>query len=170
MDLITPKIGLIFWTFLTFVFLFFVLKKFAWKPILKSVNDREDSIKDALDTAENAKREMANLQADNERILKEARLERENMLKEARELKTKMIADAKDEAQAQASKMIAQAQIAIDSEKKNVHQVTDSSFRVRNDTRINTSLYSAVVSFILILKVVIIENTVRPGRSFCSPS
>ena len=61
---------------------------------------------------------MANLQADNERILKEARLERENMLKEARELKTKMIADARDEAQAQASKMIAQAQIAIDSEKK----------------------------------------------------
>ena len=118
MDLITPKIGLIFWTSLTFVFLFFVLKKFAWKPILKSVNDREDSIKDALDKAENAKREMANLQADNERILKEARLERENMLKEARELKTKMIADAKDEAQAQASKMIAQAQIAIDSEKK----------------------------------------------------
>ncbi len=118
MDLITPKIGLIFWTFLTFVFLFFVLKKFAWKPILKSVNDRDDSIKDALDKAENAKREMANLQADNERILKEARLERENMLKEARELKTKMIADAKDEAQAQASKMIAQAQIAIDSEKK----------------------------------------------------
>jgi F-type H+-transporting ATPase subunit b len=98
--------------------LFFVLKKFAWKPIVGTVNDREQSIKDALASAEKAKIEMQNLHADNERILKEARAEREAMLKEARDLKAKIVADAKDEAQTQANKMIEQAQIAITSEKK----------------------------------------------------
>ncbi|MBT8265566.1 MAG: F0F1 ATP synthase subunit B [Bacteroidia bacterium] len=116
--MLTPEIGLIFWTTIAFGVLFFVLSKYAWKPILKSVNDRESSIKDALDQAEKARLEMENLQADNERILKEARAEREAMLKEARELKAKMIADAKDEAQTQASKMIEQAQTAIEGEKK----------------------------------------------------
>ena len=117
MDLITPEWGLIFWTGISFLILLFILGKFAWKPILKSVNDRESSIIEALEQAENAKREMQNLHADNERILKEARLEREAMLKEARELKDKMITDAKDEAQEQAKKMISQAQAAIESEK-----------------------------------------------------
>ena len=98
--------------------LLFLLRKFAWKPIVNTVNTREESIKEALASAEKARHEMENLQADNERILKEARAEREAMLKEARELKNKMIADAKDEAQAQASKMIEQAQTAIASEKK----------------------------------------------------
>lgn len=116
--MLTPEIGLIFWTTIAFGVLFFVLSKYAWKPILNSVNERETSIKDALDQAEKARLEMQNLQADNERILKEARAEREAMLKEARELKTIMIADAKDEAQTQASKMIEQAQIAIEGEKK----------------------------------------------------
>ena len=118
MDLVTPEVGLLFWTFISFAILFFVLKKFAWKPIVGTVNDREQSIKEALASAENAKLEMQNLTADNERILKEARVERENMLKEARDIKTKMIADAKDEAQEQANKMIEQAQTAIQSEKK----------------------------------------------------
>ena len=118
MDLVTPDVGLLFWTFISFATLFFLLKKFAWKPIVGTVNSREESIREALASAEKAKLEMENLHADNERILKEARAERENMLKEAREIKSKMIADAKDEAQAQASKMIAQAQVAIDSEKK----------------------------------------------------
>ena len=117
MDLITPEWGLIFWTGISFLILLFILGKFAWKPILKSVNDREGSILDALDQAEKARLEMQNLQADNERILKEARLEREAMLKEARELKDKMISDAKEEAQDQANKMITQAQAAIESEK-----------------------------------------------------
>ena len=116
--MLTPEVGLIFWTTLAFGVLFFVLTKFAWKPILNSVNERESSIKDALDEAEKARLEMENLQADNERILKEARAEREAMLKEARELKEKMIADARDEAQKEASKMIDQAQTAIQSEKK----------------------------------------------------
>jgi F-type H+-transporting ATPase subunit b len=118
MELVTPEIGLIFWSALSFLVLLFILRKFAWKPILNSVNDRESSIKDALAEAENARLEMQNLQADNERILKEARLERETMLKEARELKNKIVTDAKDEAQVQASKMIEQAQTAIQSEKK----------------------------------------------------
>lgn len=107
-----------FWTLISFAILFFVLKKFAWKPIVGTVNDREQSIKDALASAEKAKIEMQNLHADNERILKEARAEREAMLKEARDLKAKIVADAKDEAQTQANKMIEQAQIAITSEKK----------------------------------------------------
>ena len=116
--MLTPEVGLIFWTTIGFGILFFVLSRYAWKPILNSVNERESSIKNALEEAEKARLEMENLQADNERILMEARAEREAMLKEARELKNKMITDAKDEAQVQASKMIEQAQSAIESEKK----------------------------------------------------
>ena len=118
MELITPEIGLIFWSALSFLVLLFILRKFAWGPILKSVKDREDSITEALEAAEAAKTEMENLTADNERILKEARAERDAMLKEAREMKAKMIADAKDEAKVAADKMIEQAQAAIESEKK----------------------------------------------------
>ncbi len=118
MDLVTPGFGLVFWTAITFLILLFILKKFAWKPILGAVSSREESIKDALAAAEAARREMENLQADNERILQEARAEREAMLKDAREMKNKMIADAKDEAKLTADKMIAQAQEAIQSEKK----------------------------------------------------
>ncbi|MCH2489929.1 MAG: F0F1 ATP synthase subunit B [Flavobacteriales bacterium] len=118
MDLVTPDVGLMFWTFVSFVVLFFLLKKFAWGPIVGTVNSREDSIREALASAEAAKREMENLTADNERILKEARAERESMLKEAREIKNKMIADAKDDAKSEADKMISQAQAAIETEKK----------------------------------------------------
>ncbi len=118
MDLIKPEFGLIFWTVLSFLILLYVLKRFAWKPILGAVSDREQGIIDALASAEKAKLEMQNLTADNERILKEARAERESLLKEAREIKTKLIADAKDEAQEQANKMIEQAQTSIQSEKK----------------------------------------------------
>ncbi|REG98952.1 F0F1 ATP synthase subunit B [Flavobacterium aquicola] len=109
--------GLFIWQVLIFVGLIFLLKKFAWKPILDAVNDREEGIKNALLSAENAKKEMQNLQADNQRILQEARLERDNMLKEAREMKDKMVDDAKTEAQAQGQKMIDQAKAAIESEK-----------------------------------------------------
>ncbi len=98
--------------------LIFLMVKFAWKPILNSLNDREEGIQNALDAAEKAKLEMANLNADNERLLNEARAERETMMKEAREIKTKMISDAKEEAQAEANKTIAHAQAAIESEKK----------------------------------------------------
>ena len=98
--------------------LIFLMVKFAWKPILKSLNEREEGIESALEAAENARKEMENLHADNQKLLQEARLERENMLKEAREMKATMIEDAKQEAQNQANKMIEQAQLAIESEKK----------------------------------------------------
>ncbi|MBC5840470.1 MAG: F0F1 ATP synthase subunit B [Flavobacteriaceae bacterium] len=111
------EFGLFFWQILIFVGLVLLLKKFAWKPILDAVNEREDGIKNALLSAENAKKEMLDLQADNQRILQEARLERDTMLKEAREMKEKMVADAKNEAQVQGAKMIEQAKAAIESEK-----------------------------------------------------
>ena len=118
MDLVTPEFGLIFWTSITFLVLLFILKKFAWKPILGAVSEREKGIKDALASAVEARKEMENLQADNERILKEARAEREAMLKDARELKSKMIDDAKQDANIEANKLLTQAQAAIEAEKK----------------------------------------------------
>lgn len=110
--------GLFFWQIIIFVLLLLLLRKFAWGPILGAVNDREEGIKKALDSAEKAKLEMQNLQADNEKLLQEARAEREMMMKEAREIKAKMIADAKEDAKTEADKMVAQAQAAIESEKK----------------------------------------------------
>lgn len=112
------SVGLFFWQAVVFILLLFLLKKFAWGPILNAVNEREKGIKDALDAAQKAKQEMANLQADNEKLLQEARAERDAMLKEARQIKASMIAGAKDEAQAEASKAIAGAQATIEAEKK----------------------------------------------------
>lgn len=109
--------GLFIWQTIIFVGLIFLLKKFAWKPILDAVNEREEGIKNALLSADNARKEMQNLQADNQRILQEARIERDSLLKDAREMKDKMVADAKNEAQAQGLKMIEQAKAAIESEK-----------------------------------------------------
>ena len=117
MDLVTPELGLIFWTSLSFLILLFILGKFAWKPILNAVNDREDSIKDALQEAEKARLEMQNLKSDNEKILKEARAERDGMIKDAREIKDSMISEAKEEAKAQATKLIEQAKTTIQNEK-----------------------------------------------------
>ncbi len=111
------SLGLFFWQFLIFVGLIFLLKKFAWKPILDSVNEREEGIKNALLSAENAKKEMQNLKSDNEKLLAEARLERDSMMREAREIKDKMINDAKTEAQVAGQKMIEQAKASIESEK-----------------------------------------------------
>ena len=118
MDLITPGLGLVFWSVITFLILLLVLKKFAWKPILGAVDERESGIKNALEAADKARKEMENLKADNERILNEARAEREAMLKDARDIKNKMVSDAKEEAQQQATKIIAQAQEAIENEKR----------------------------------------------------
>ena len=109
--------GLFFWQMVIFVGLILLLKKFAWKPILDAVNEREEGIKQALLSAKNAKQEMQNLKSDNEKLIAEARLERDAMMKEAREIKDKMINDAKTEAQAQGLKMIEQAKAAIQSEK-----------------------------------------------------
>jgi F-type H+-transporting ATPase subunit b len=111
------SIGLFFWQTIIFVILIFLLKMFAWSPILKAVNDREQGIKDALDSAEAAKIEMQSLQADNEKIIKKARAERDSLLKEARDLKNSMISQAKDEAKSEAQKIIESANEAILNEK-----------------------------------------------------
>ena len=109
--------GLFIWQIVIFVGLILLLKKFAWKPILDAVNEREEGIKNALLSAENAKKEMQNLKSDNEKLLAEARAERDAMIKEAREIKEKMIADAKSEAQVQGAAMIESAKATIESEK-----------------------------------------------------
>ncbi|MDB9874199.1 F0F1 ATP synthase subunit B [Flavobacteriaceae bacterium] len=112
------SLGLFVWQTVLFLGLLFLLKKYAWGPILGAVNEREAGIKDALNLAEKAKMEMENLQADNQKLLREARAEREAMLKEARELKNHMIESAKTEAKEEANKLVAQAQAAIEFEKK----------------------------------------------------
>jgi len=111
------ELGLFFWQMLIFVGLILLLKKFAWKPILDAVNTREEGIRSALLSAENARNEMQNLKSDNEKLLAEARAERDLMLKEAREMKEKMVADSKTEAQAEGARMIEQAKAAIQAEK-----------------------------------------------------
>ena len=117
MDLVTPEVGLIFWTTVSFIILLWLLGKFAWKPILSALNDREDGIKKALDEADKARQEMAELQASNENILKEARADRDALLKDARDIKNNMISDAKEEAKTQANKIVQQAKVSIENEK-----------------------------------------------------
>jgi len=112
------SLGLFFWQSVLFIGLVLLLKKFAWKPILEAVNEREDGIKNALESAEEAKKEMQSLNADNERILKEARAERDSLLKDARVIKEKLISDAKEEAQEQASTIIENAKASIEVEKQ----------------------------------------------------
>lgn len=111
------SLGLFIMQTVLFVGLIFLLKKFAWKPILDSVNEREEGIKNALQSAEQARKDMENLMSNNEKLAAEARAERDAMMKEAREIKEKMINDAKAEAQIQGEKMIEQAKAAIESEK-----------------------------------------------------
>ncbi|WP_447635582.1 F0F1 ATP synthase subunit B [Flavobacterium microcysteis] len=116
MNFTAPE-SLVFWTTIIFIVFFILLRKFAWKPILGAVKGREESINNALASAEAARKEMQNLTADNERILHEARMERDVLLKEAREMRDKMIADSKHEAQVQGERMIEQAKTAIEAEK-----------------------------------------------------
>ncbi|MDF1550213.1 MAG: F0F1 ATP synthase subunit B [Bacteroidales bacterium] len=117
MGLVLPDYGLLFWMMLTFLVVLFLLKKFAWKPILGSLKEREDSISDALKAADKAREEMARLQADNEKILATARQERDELIKEAREVKQQMIEEAKEKAVIEAEKMINNAKQAIENEK-----------------------------------------------------
>src|ERR1700733_14370946 len=117
MDLLTPDLGLFLWNLLAFLILFFILKKTAWKPILKSLDEREKGISDSLATAERGKKEMAQLKNENEALLAKAREERALLLKEARETKDKIINEAKDQAKVEASKIITDAQAAIEQQK-----------------------------------------------------
>ncbi|MEG0925296.1 MULTISPECIES: F0F1 ATP synthase subunit B [Chryseobacterium] len=117
MGIIEPGIGLLFWMTLTFVILLFLLAKFAWKPIVSAVNERETSIVDALNQAKLAKKEMEDLKADNERIIREAKIERDAILKEAREIKDRIVGEAKDAAKAEGDKLIEAAKQTINAEK-----------------------------------------------------
>lgn len=117
MDLLTPSIGLIFWMTISFIVLLIILGKYAWKPILKALENRENSIQKSLDEAKNAREAMAKLTSQNEQILKEARMEREAILKEAREIKDKIINDAKDAATAESNKIIQSAKETINAER-----------------------------------------------------
>jgi F-type H+-transporting ATPase subunit b len=117
MSLLTPHLGFFVWTLIAFIVLFFLLKKFAWKPILKSLGEREAKIADAITTAEKVKAEMALMKSENEALLAKAREERALMLKEARETKDKIIHEAKDQAKVEANKIIAEAQFAINTQK-----------------------------------------------------
>lgn len=117
MDLLLPHLGLIVWTVLAFLIVLFILKKFAWKPILKGLNDREKNIADSIATAEKVRFEMSQLKSENEALLVAAREERGMMLKEAKEIKDKMINDAKEEAKVQAAKIITDANASIQNQK-----------------------------------------------------
>ncbi len=118
MDLLSPGTGLIVWQFVIFVGLFFLLKAFAWKPILASLKEREESIQNALDSAEKAKAEMASLKSDNEKLLKEAREERDRILHHAREAATRLHDEAQVNAKKNADRIIEDAKAIIHTEKQ----------------------------------------------------
>lgn len=118
MELLTPGTGLIIWQTFVFLLLVLLLAKFAWKPILTSLKERETSIQHALDAAEKARAEMARVQADNEKLFKEAREERDKMLKEAREASNRLKDEAKVEAKKAADRIIEDARAAINIEKQ----------------------------------------------------
>ena len=117
MELVTPSIGLIVWQTVAFLLLMFLLAKFAWKPVLKGIHERERSIEEALDSAQKAKEEMTRLTGENESLLREARAERDLILKEAKELKDKIVGEAKSAAQIEGAKMLEKAQLEIESQK-----------------------------------------------------
>ncbi len=117
MHLITPALGLFFWTLVAFLIVLFILKKFAWKPILNMLNERETGIASSIAAAEQVKLEMAEMKAENERLLQDAREERSLMLKEAKDAKDKIINEAKAQAKAEAAKIMEDARIQIDNKK-----------------------------------------------------
>ncbi len=121
MDIITPGIGLIFWTTVIFGLLLLVLRLIAWKPIAKALNNRSENIDEALKSAELAREEMKNLKANNEIIMAEARTERDKMLAEARNIKEKIISEAKSEASEEVKEIIEKA-------KKDVNAMKAAAF------------------------------------------
>lgn len=134
-SLTSPAIGTIFWSVLIFLIFFFLLTKFAWKPVLGMLKAREDLIKGSLEAAEMAKEEMKKLQSDNEAILKKAREEREEILREARDVRDRLIAEAKGKATEEAEKLIENARTGIENEKRKalaeIHeQVADLSVEI----------------------------------------
>ncbi len=118
MNLVTPDFGLIFWQTITFLVVLFVLSRYAWKPIAKALQEREHSIEDALKEADNARKEMQQLKADNEKLLDEARIERDKILKTAHQLAQETKDNAKEQAQKEVEKMLEDARTAIQNEKQ----------------------------------------------------
>jgi F-type H+-transporting ATPase subunit b len=117
MELLSPGLGLIVWTFIAFIIVLVILGKFAWKPILTSLKERETTIADSLATAQRVKSEMAQLKNENEQMMAQAREERGRMIKEAKETSDKMISEAKDKARKEYDKIVADAQAAINQQK-----------------------------------------------------
>jgi len=117
MQLVTPDIGLLFWMLVSFLIVFFILKKFAWKLILNMLYEREQSIEQALKSAEKARDEIEKMQANNERILNEARTEREKIFREAQEMKEKIVGEAREQAFKEKDKIMNDARISIEAEK-----------------------------------------------------
>jgi len=115
--LVNPELGLIFWMTLSFVLVLVILRKYAWKPIMASLQDREETIEKSLQEAENARSEMARLTSQNEQLLAEARVEREKILNEARQMKEKIVGEAKSAADDEAKKLIARANDEINKQK-----------------------------------------------------
>jgi F-type H+-transporting ATPase subunit b len=117
MQLLTPELGLIIWTLIAFLVVLYILGKFAWPAIMKGLKDRENIIADSLATAEKVKAEMKQLKSENEELLAQAREERAQMLKEARQTKDKIINEAREQARMEASKILTEANIAIENQK-----------------------------------------------------
>ncbi len=117
MDLLIPEFGTIFWSLIGFSITFFLLAKFAWKPVLKGLKERDNSIAQALQAAETAKKDVSQLQADNEKLLAQARIDRDKILQEARELKESIINEARDQAKKDGLKLIEDARQAIKNER-----------------------------------------------------
>lgn len=117
MELIKPGFGLIFWMSISFLAVLFILGKFAWPIIIKSLKEREESIANALNSARKAKEEMAALKSDNEKLIMQARAERDQLLKEARDTRDSIVAEARNKAQAEANKIMAQSRETINNEK-----------------------------------------------------
>ncbi len=117
MDLLTPEFGLFFWTLIAFLCVFFILGKFAWKPILKALGERESGIADSIATADRLKKEMSQMKSENEKLMMQAREERTTMLNEAKEIKDRIVNEAKNQAKTEANKIFTEAQQQIQQQK-----------------------------------------------------
>ena len=117
MELLQPSLGLIVWTFLAFLIVFLILKKYAWKPILKSLNEREETIAQSIASAQQVRAEMAQLKNENEALLAKAREERASMIKEAKLITDKMVSEAKERAKSEYDRILRDAQAAIEQQK-----------------------------------------------------
>jgi F-type H+-transporting ATPase subunit b len=142
MELLTPSTGLFFWQLIVFVGLFFILAKYAWKPMLAGMKERETFIQQALDSAEKAKLEMASLKSDNEKLLKEAREERDRILREARQAAIAINDQAQTEAKRNADRLIEDAKSVIQVEKQ----------AALRDVRAQVALFSLEIAEKLIKK------------------